>query len=84
MTLGEIYDLTSIDSDIDKTALDEELKNIPYLHDKYYKILSVERSLLKKYERQLKVLKFEKFDFYSNGPNETTSKIGTLISLFEV
>lgn len=76
MKLEEIFDEWNNDVKIDKTELGDELIKIPILHNKYYKILSSERLLLKSYETKMKQLKLDKYEFFTQGPNEETEKLG--------
>jgi hypothetical protein len=72
MQLDEIYDEWAKDSEIDKTELGEEAIKIPKLHNKYFQIFSKERLLLRKYETDMKKLKLDKFEFYTQGPSKET------------
>lgn len=40
------------------------------LHSKYYRIFINEKLALRKYESELKQLKLEKFEFYTQGPTK--------------
>lgn len=70
MTLEEIFDLWGEDSNVDRTELGNAALALAKLHHKYYKILSTERLLLRKLEAEMKELKLEKFEFFSDGPTE--------------
>jgi hypothetical protein len=72
MTLDEILDEWRKDSDIDRTELGEESLRTPQLHAKYYRLFSTERLKLRKMEADLKQLKLDKYEFYTQGPNEDT------------
>lgn len=72
MTLDEILDEWRKDSDIDRTELGEESLRTPQLHAKYYRMYSTERLKLRKMEAELKQLKLDKYEFYTQGPNEDT------------
>ena len=72
MKLEDIYEEWKKDSDIDQTNLAEESLKIPKLHHKYFQVFSSEKLLLKKYEADMKKLKLDKFEFFSQGPNEHT------------
>jgi len=72
MLLEQIHDEWAKDSDIDKTELGEESLKIPKLHNKYFQIFSKERLLLRKYEADMKKLKLEKYEFYTQGPSKET------------
>ena len=72
MKLEEIFEAWKLDCVVDKTELGEEALKIPKLHHKYFQVYSSEKLLLKKYESDLKKLKLEKHEFYTQGPNEET------------
>jgi hypothetical protein len=75
MKLDSIYALWSEDSKIDRMDLGEESLKISSLHQKYSEIYTNEKIALRKYESDLKVLKLEKHEFYTQGPtNETQEK----------
>jgi len=61
---------------IDKTELGEESVKIPKLHNKYYKIFIAERSSLRSLESQMKILKLDKHEFYTQGHNQETKEKG--------
>lgn len=79
MKLEEILSLWEQDSKIDKTELAEESLKIPQLHHKYYKIYSHEKLILRKLNAEYKQLKLEKFEFYTQGPNEVTEEKGWVL-----
>lgn len=72
MKLEEIYEEWKKDSSIDTTELGEESIKIPKLHHKYFQVYSSEKLLLKKYEADMKKLKLDKFEFYTQGPSRET------------
>lgn len=76
MKIEEIQELWNQDSEINRHALDDESLKIPKLHSKYYSFYSKERLLKFKLEAEMKKLKLEKFEFYSQGPSEETKKKG--------
>jgi hypothetical protein len=76
MKLEEITSLWEQDSKIDKTELAEESLKIPQLHHKYYKIYSNEKLILRKLNTEYKQLRLEKYEFYTQGPNEETDNKG--------
>lgn len=76
MKLDEIHELWKTDSQIDNTEIGEETLKISKLHHKYYQILVNERFLLKSREAELKKLKLDKYEFFTQGPNEETNKKG--------
>jgi hypothetical protein len=61
---------------IDKTELGYESVKIPKLHNKYYKIFIAERSALKSLEAQMKILKLDKHEFYTQGHTQETKEKG--------
>tara|TARA_B100001123_G_C14874797_1_gene853475 strand:+ start:305 stop:742 length:438 start_codon:yes stop_codon:yes gene_type:complete len=63
--LDEYFDLWAEDSKIDRTELGEESIKIPQLHHKYYKMYSLERLNLVKLQEELKILKKDKYEYYS-------------------
>lgn len=76
MKIEEILDYWKDDSNIDNTELGGAALNIPKLHHKYYQILINERMILKKYETEFKKLKLDKYEFFTQGPNEETKSKG--------
>ena len=76
MKLESIFELWETDSKISREVLDEESLKINTLHHKYHKIYTNERLLLRKYEMELKQLKLEKFEFYTQGPTKETVEKG--------
>ena len=74
MNIDEILSLWEVDSKIDTADLDIEAIKIAKLHHKYYEIYIKEKILLRKNEAEYKKLKLEKFEFYTQGPNEETPK----------
>jgi hypothetical protein len=76
MKLEEIFGQWKEDSVIDKTELGDESLNIPKLHHKYYQILVSERLLLKSHESDMKKLKLDKYEFFTQGPDEESQQKG--------
>lgn len=76
MKLEDIQAEWDIDSVIDRSELGNESLKISELHNKYFKIYTNERLLLKKYEADLKVLKLGKYEFYIHGPSDESRKKG--------
>lgn len=68
MKLDDIYYEWEKDSDINRNELGDEALRIPKLHHKYFKIFTQERLTLRKLEFDLKQLKLEKFEFFTQGP----------------
>lgn len=76
MNIEQIVDEWSKDTKIDQTDLAAESVKIPSLHNKYVKILFNEKLRLRKLEADFKVLKREKYEFYSQGPSKETEDKG--------
>lgn len=72
MNIEEISSEWEKDNDVDISMVSEISKDIPLLHNKYYKEFSKERFKLKSLELDLKKLRLDKYEFYTQGPNETT------------
>lgn len=70
MKIEEIQEQWSKDAVIDKTATDDESLKIPKLHSKYYNIYCTERLRWRQQDSNLKKLKAEKFEFYTQGPSK--------------
>lgn len=70
MTLDEIFEQWGKDSLVDQAELGNAALELAKLHHKYYRILSQERLLYKRMESELKQLKLEKHEFYSDGPTQ--------------
>lgn len=79
MTLEELQAEWDKDTQIDRTELGQEAIKIPQLHSKYYKIYSTSRLQLRKWEAEFKVLKLEKYEFYTMGPTEETQEKGWVL-----
>lgn len=76
MKLDDIFALWAEDSQIDSQNLGEEALKIASLHHKYLEILLHERKQLRVAEAELKVLKRDKFEFYTQGPTKETQEKG--------
>jgi hypothetical protein len=76
MKLEEIFENWNEDSQIDRTELGDEALKIPKLHHKYFQIYVHEKMILRKFESEMKQLKLDKYEFFSQGPNEETQKKG--------
>jgi hypothetical protein len=74
MKLDEIFDLWNEDSEINTNAIDKEAVKIPKLHNKYFKIFSQERLLLRKLETEYKQLLQLKYDYFMGVLDEETLK----------
>ena len=76
MKIELIFDEWEKDSQIDRTELGDEAVKIPKLHHKYYKVFISERLLLRKLDADLKQLKLEKYEFYTQGPTKEQKEKG--------
>ena len=76
MKLEEIFEHWKIDSEIDRTELGDEALKVAKLHHKYYQILVSERLLLKSHEAEMKRIRLDKYEFFTQGPNEETQSKG--------
>ncbi len=76
MKIEEILELWHEDANIDRTELGDAALNIPKLHHKYFSIFTKERMALRKYEADMKQLKLDKYEFYTQGPSEETKDKG--------
>lgn len=76
MKLDQIYAEWEKDSNIDITELGEESLKISKLHHKYFQILTYERVQHRKLEAELKVLRLDKHEFYTQGPTKETMDKG--------
>lgn len=76
MTFEELLKEWDKDTFIDKTEVSNESIKIPKLHAKYYRIYVSEKLQLKKFESELKVLKLEKYEFYTQGHTKESREKG--------
>ena len=76
MKIESIFEEWEKDSDIDKTELGDEALKIAKLHHKYYRQFVSERLLQRKFEADMKQLKLDKYEFYSQGPTKETQEKG--------
>lgn len=79
MKIEDIFNQWKEDSEIDKTELGDEALKIPKLHHRYYQMFISERLLLRSYEAEMKQLKLDKWEFYTQGPNEETKEKGWIL-----
>jgi hypothetical protein len=79
MKLENIFELWERDSNINREELDRESLNASKLHQKYHKIYTQERLILRKYEFELKQLRLEKFEFLTQGPTRETHEKGWVL-----
>lgn len=68
MKLDDILNEWKNDSVIDDTSISLEAIKIPVLHEKYLRILSLERKVLRALEIEKNKLLIQKTEFYSQGP----------------
>lgn len=76
MKLEEILELWKEDSNVDVVEIGDEAMKIAKLHHKYFQILVNERMILRQFEADMKKLKLEKYEFFTQGPNEETQEKG--------
>jgi len=76
MKIEAIMEEWEKDSDIDKTELGDAALKLAKLHHKYYRFLVNEKMIVKTYESDMHVLKLDKYEFFTQGPNEETVKKG--------
>lgn len=76
MKLERIFEEWDSDSNFDKTELGDEALKVAKLHHKYFRILTAERITKRQLEADLKVLRMEKYEFYTQGPSKETMDRG--------
>lgn len=76
MKLEQIFEEWSKDCVVSEAQLDRESLDIPKLHNKYFRIFTYEKLVLRKYEQELKQLKLDKYEFYTQGPTKETIEKG--------
>lgn len=76
MKIESIFEEWDKDTDFDKTELGDEALKVSKLHHKYFRILSHERITRRTLEAELKILKLEKFEFYTQGPSKESVERG--------
>lgn len=76
MNIEKILEEWQGDCKMDRTALDRDAINIPQLHHKYFKLMVSERLLMRKLEADLKQLKLDKHEFYTQGHSKETQEKG--------
>ena len=76
MKIENIFEEWDKDTDFDKTELGDEALKVSKLHHKYFRILSQERITRRSLEAELKILKLEKFEFYTQGPSKESVERG--------
>jgi hypothetical protein len=76
MKLERIFEEWESDSEFDKTELGDESLKVAKLHHKYYRMLTQERITRRQLEADLKILKLEKHEFYTQGPSKESMDRG--------
>lgn len=76
MEIEDIMELWNTDTNVDRTELGDESLKIPKLHSKYYNILIKEKLTLRKLIEEMKRLKLDKYEFFTQGPSEETRDKG--------
>jgi hypothetical protein len=76
MKIDKIFEEWDGDTDFDKTELGDEALKVSKLHHKYFRMLSQERITRRSLEAEMKVLKLEKFEFYTQGPSKESVERG--------
>lgn len=76
LTVERVVDEWAEDSKIDPSELGLEQIKIEQVHDKYLKLLSRARRELRHWEKVLKLLRRDKFEFYTMGPTDVTRLLG--------
>ena len=74
MTLDDLFELWGKDCQIDRAEIGIEASKIPQLHHKYYKLFSVERLKLRKFEQDYKILYKDKWDYFQGNTAEEDLK----------
>ena len=74
MNIDQIKAQAELDTVIDVNHLDEESTKVPQIHNKYLCILMDEKLVLENFESKLKVLKRDKWLYYSGKLSEEELK----------
>jgi hypothetical protein len=80
MKLEDILAEWDKDSQLDRTKLDSVALGIAKMHAKYIRILSQRENASTKYEAEYKRLKFDKYEFYDDGPRRHSKRVDSGIS----
>jgi hypothetical protein len=72
MKIEDILDQWKEDSEIDRTELGDEALKIPKLHHKYFQIYVQEKLALRSLDADMKKLKLDKHEFFTQGHTEET------------
>ena len=76
MKIDKIFEEWDADTNFDKTELGDEALKVSKLHHKYFRILTQERITRRSLEAEMKVLRLEKFEFYTQGPSKESVERG--------
>lgn len=76
MTLEELMESWRLDCDIDKSELGREALAIPKLHHKYLREFKIQGLKRARMEAEFKSLRHRKLDFYINGHNDESRRLG--------
>jgi len=76
MDIEKILEEWQTDCKMDRTHLDREAVSIPQLHHKYFKLMISERLLMRKLDADMKQLKLDKHEFYTQGHSKDTQDKG--------
>jgi hypothetical protein len=76
MKIEDILEQWKEDSEVDRTELGDEALKIPKLHHKYYQMYIGEKLALRSLDADMKKLKLDKYEFYTQGHTEETRALG--------
>jgi len=76
MKIEDILEKWKEDSEVDRTELGDEALKIPKLHHKYYQMYISEKLALRSLDADMKKLKLDKYEFYTQGHTEETRALG--------
>lgn len=76
MKTSDISENWKVDCEIDETNLGKSAAQIPILLHKYISILMAERIRFEQLRGDYKILKLEKFEFFTQGPTKETIERG--------
>ncbi|CAB4182173.1 Recombination, repair and ssDNA binding protein UvsY [uncultured Caudovirales phage] len=79
MDIEKILEEWQTDCKMDRTHLDREAVSIPQLHHKYFKLMVSERLLMRKLDADMKQLKLDKHEFYTQGHSKDTQDKGWIL-----
>ncbi len=74
MNIERIREMVEVDLKMDGTELADESIRIPQLHNKYLNIFHDENLVLRKYETDYKILRRQKWEYYSGKMSEDDLK----------